>query len=420
VKGRKGHILILVENLPVPFDRRVWMEALALTESGYKVSVISPCPLEETQTPNRVIEGVHVFRYPMPATTSSKFSFIKEFAYCLWHTRRLTAQIWGQDPFDVIQSCNPPDTFWMIGMLYKRLGVRYVFDHHDLCPELYETKFERRDILYRALQNLERWQFRIADAVISSNESYRKIAIERGKKNPRDVSVVRSGPDLARFRRVRSDPAMKRGRRYLGVYLGVMGPQDGVDYGLRAVRHALDAGLYNTTFAFIGNGDSFHDMVSLSRRLGLEDHVQFTGRVADFVLQTYLSTADFGIAPDPKSPLNNLSTMNKIVEYMAMGLPIVSFDLKESRISAGDAAIYVENNDPEEMGQAIIDLVSDEPRRIEMSQLGQNRVANGLSWAHSQRILVNLYDRLLGVSREPQEVVVHKNIPLQNNTKNLE
>lgn len=412
MRGRKGHILILVENLPVPFDRRVWMEAMALTESGYKVSVISPCPLEETQTPNRVIEGVHVFRYPMPDTTSSKFSFIKEFAYCLWHTRRLTARIWGQDPFDVIQSCNPPDTFWMIGMLYKRLGVRYVFDHHDLCPELYETKFKRRDILYRALQNLERWQFRIADAVISTNESYRKIAIERGKKNPRDVTVVRSGPDLTRFRRVRSDPAMKRGCRYLGVYLGVMGPQDGVDYGLRAVRHALNAGLHNTTFAFIGNGDSFHDMVSLSRRLGLEDHVQFTGRVTDFVLQTYLSTADFGIAPDPKSPLNNLSTMNKIIEYMAMGLPIVSFNLKESRISAGDAAIYVENNDPEEMGRAIIDLVSDEPRRIEMSQLGQNRVANGLSWGHSRRILVNLYDRLLGVSREPQEVVVHENITI--------
>lgn len=394
---RQGHILILVENLPVPFDRRVWMEATALTEAGYKVSVISPCPPEDDQL-DRVIDAIHVYRYPMYEEQPGKLYYIKEFWSCLRVTDRITRRVWREDPFDVIQTCNPPDTFWWIGRKYKKHGVKFVFDHHDLCPELYESKFQRRDVMWKALRWLEKKQFQTADAVIATNESYREVAIERGGKRPEDVTVVRSGPKLDLFQPVPAEPELKRGRAHMGVYLGVMGVQDGVDYALRAIRHALDHGLTDCSFTFVGKGDAFDQLQSLARELDLleDGTVMFTGRISDADLKRYLSTADFGIAPDPKDPLNDLCTMNKIIEYMAMGLPIVSFDLKESRFSAGEAAVYVPDNDEAAMGRACIDLLADPDRRRRMSEFGRRRVAEGLSWDHSQRALLGFYGRLLG------------------------
>lgn len=396
---RHGHILILVENLPVPFDRRVWMESLALTEAGYKVSVISPCPPSEVDTPHRVHEGIHMYRYPMPKETKSKIAFFQEFWYCYWQTRRLVERVWKEDRFDVIQTCNPPDTFWHIARLYKPKGVKFVFDHHDLCPELYLSKYNKKDLLYRALLWLERKQFETADAVISTNESYRQVAMERGKRKPEQVTVIRSGPLLSRFEPVPPDPALKEGRKFLCVYLGVMGPQDGVDYALRAVHHVVQSGFRDATFAFIGGGDSFDDLVALSKELRLEEFVRFTGRIPDEDLKRYLCTAELGIAPDPKTPLNDVSTMNKIIEYMAMGLPVVSFDLKESRMSAGDAAVYISNDDPQAMGEAIIQLLKDPERRRAMGEIGRARVREGLAWDHSKKELVAFYDRLLGIDR---------------------
>lgn len=395
---RKGHILILVENLPVPFDRRVWMEATSLTAAGYKVSVISPCPPDDAACPDRMIDGIQVYRYPMPAETRSKFSFVREFAYCLRETARLTRRIWREDRFDVIQSCNPPDTFWLIARRYKRHGVRFVFDHHDLCPELYESKYARRDVFWRALCWFERRQFATADAVIATNDSYKQVAMTRGRKAEHEIAVVRSGPLLERFQPVPADPALKRGRRHLGVYLGVMGVQDGVDYALRAIRHALDDGLTDTAFTFIGRGDAFDDLQRLATELGLlqDGTVHFTGRIPDEELRRHLSTADFAIAPDPKDPLNDLCTMNKIIEYMAMGLPIVSFDLKETRFSAQEAAVYVPDNDERGLGRAMIALVRDPARRAAMSAVARARVAGGLSWDYSREVLVGFYDELLG------------------------
>jgi len=373
------------------------MESLALTEAGYKVSVISPCPPNEADTPDRAHEGIHMYRYPMPKETKSKLAFFQEFWYCYRQTRRLVQRVWKEDRFDVIHTCNPPDTFWHIARLYKPKGVKFVFDHHDLCPELYLSKYNKRDLLYRALLWLERKQFETADAVISTNESYRQVAIERGGKRPEQVAVVRSGPLLSRFQPVPADPALKMGRRFLCVYLGVMGPQDGVDYALRAAHHVVQSGFHDATFAFIGAGDSFDDLVSLSHDLGMNEFVRFTGRIPDDELKRYLCTADLGIAPDPKTPLNDLSTMNKVVEYMAMGLPVVSFDLKESRVSAGDAAVYVANDDPRAMGEAIIQLLNDPERRSAMGEVGRARVRDGLAWDHSKVVLVEFYDRLLGV-----------------------
>lgn len=397
VAERKGHIVILVENLPVPRDRRVWMESLALTAAGYKVSVISPCPPDD-DVPDKVIDGIHVYRFPMYEEKQSKLYYIKEFMYCLREVDKRVKRIWEEDPFDVIQTCNPPDTFWRVGRKYKKHGVKFVFDHHDLCPELYESKFGRQDFMWKGLRWLEKKQFETADAVISTNESFKQVAIDRGGKRDEDVVVVRSGPKLELFKQVEPQPELKRGRKYMGVYLGVMGKQDGVDYALRAIRHAVDLGLEDTSFTFLGTGDALDDLKREAERLGLfkDELVEFFGWAGDKDLSRYLSTADFGIAPDPKDPLNNLCTMNKVIEYMAMGLPIVSFDLKESRFSAKDAAVYVPDNSEQAMGQAFIDLLSDPSKREQMSMIGKQRVTQGLSWDHSQEVLIDFYDRLLG------------------------
>ena len=394
--ARRGHIVILVENLPVPFDRRVWMESLALTEAGYKVSVVCPQPPEDARD-KLVLEGVHIYRYPPPAPTESKFSFVREFAYCYWQTRKMVARIWRENRFDVLQTCNPPDTFWHLARPYKKQGVKFVFDHHDLCPELYESKFNRRDLMYRALCWLEHKQFKTADAVIATNGSYKEVALRRGGKTDAQVAVVRSGPVLAKFRRVDAVPALRRGRDHLCIYLGVMGAQDGVDYALRAIRHAVDGGLTKASFTFIGSGDEFKKLLALAAELGLEDYVQFTGRISDEDLRAYLSTADLCLAPDPKNPLNDVSTMNKIIEYMAMGVPIVSFDLKESRRSAEEAAVYVPNNDERAMGKAIADLLADPAQRRKMGEFGVERVRQSLAWDHSRTVLVDFYDRFLNV-----------------------
>lgn len=280
--------------------------------------------------------------------------------------------------------------------------MKFVFDHHDLCPELYESKFKRRDLFWRGLSFFERMQFRTADAVISTNESYLEVAMTRGGKSAEQVTVVRSGPKLELFQRVEPEPELKRGRKHMGVYLGVMGVQDGVDYGLRAIRHALDAGLEDTSFTFIGKGDDSERLYTLAGELGLlkDDLLRFTGRISDDDLKRYLSTADFAIAPDPKDPLNDLCTMNKIIEYMAMGLPIVSFDLKESRFSAQDAAVYVADNDAEAMGRAMIDLLANPEKRKAMGEVGQRRVREQLSWNFSQRKLIEFYDALLRPSEQ--------------------
>lgn len=391
----KGKILILVENLPVPFDRRVWMESLALTEAGYTVSVISPQPPNDPD-PVKVIEGVHLFRYPLNATASGPASYVKEYWTAWTQTRRLTDTVARTVGFDVIHTCNPPDIFWTVGRKWKKRGKGFVFDHHDLCPELFVSRFGKTGgLLLKSQYWLEKKTFDTADMVIATNESYRDVAIKRGGKRPEDVVVVRSGPRLDRFKRTAPDPSLKRGRKHLVVFFGVMGPQDGVDYAVRAVHAVISKhNITDISFTFIGAGDCFEDLKQLSLDLGLGDYVQFTGRIPDEELMTYLSTADVGMAPDPYNPLNDVSTMNKIVEYMAMGVPIVSFDLKESRYSAADAAVYVTPNDVELFAKAILDLLGDEGRREAMAIVGRQRIEEKLAWDHSRVALVNAYNRL--------------------------
>ncbi len=389
--------MILVENLPVPFDRRVWMEATTLHQAGFHVSVISP--REPGDKPIDVIEGVHVYRYRMPPPTRGVLSFVYEFVYCWIMTFWLSLVVWKREGFDVIHACNPPDTFWIIGRFYKLFGKRYVFDHHDINPEIYEERFRRKGWVYNVLLWLERRQFATADRVISTNESYREIAITRGRCNPDIVTVVRSGPDLSRFTRRAPNPAYRNGRRYLVVYLGVIGPQDGLDYLLRSVNHiARELERDDIQFLIVGGGDWLPDIQRMCASLELNDRVQFTGFLTGDALLEALSTADAAVVPDPRNPLNDNSTKNKVIEYMALGIPMVTFDLKETRYSAGDYAVYVTPNNEIEFAEKLVDLLDDPERREWIARGGIERVRERLAWCYSRKKLIDLYCDLLNVA----------------------
>jgi glycosyltransferase involved in cell wall biosynthesis len=322
-----------------------------------------------------------------------------EFLYCWLQTARLSLVVSARRGFDVIHAANPPDTFWAIAALFKPFGKRYVFDHHDLCPELYVARFGARregDLLHRALGLLERLQFATADLVISTNESYREVAIRRGGKRPGDVVVVRSGPSRERFATTGTpDPALRRGRRFLVAYLGVMAPQDGVDHLLRAARHLVhDMGRDDVSFTLIGAGDSFDDLRAMNRELGLEDHVQFTGRIPDADVERILATADVCVSPDPLNPLNDVSTMNKILEYMACGRPIVCYDLREHRYSAAEGALYAEPNRVEDLAAKIERLLDDPALRERMGQYNRRRFLESMAWEYSRGQLMRAYETL--------------------------
>jgi glycosyltransferase involved in cell wall biosynthesis len=392
-------ILIIVQNLPVPFDRRVWLECQALVSAGYQVAVV--CPKGEGDPAYHVVDTVQLYKYRPYAPGGSKLGFLTEYAYSFLATARLTFKARRYGRFAVMQACNPPDIFWPIALALRALDrTRFVFDHHDLCPELYESRFpEGPRLPYRVLRALERRTHRTADHVISTNDSYRDVAVKRNGVPAADVTVVRTGPDPERLRRGPEHPELRRGRRFLAAYIGVMGPQDGVDIIVRAaevVIHKL--GRHDIAFTLIGKGDCFDDLVALRDELGLAGHVEFTGRAPDELVARIMSTADVGLSPDPKNPLNDVSTMNKTMEYMAFGLPVVAFDLHETRVSAAEAAVYVRPNDIADYAAAIADLMDDEPRRSRMGALGRTRVEQELAWSYQERAYLDVYRRLLGDS----------------------
>jgi glycosyltransferase involved in cell wall biosynthesis len=390
-------VLIIVQNLPVPFDRRVWLECRALVGAGYDVTVV--CPKGPNDPSYEVIDGVTIHKYRPYSPGGSKIGYILEYVYSFLATLRLVMRARRRGRFQVLQACNPPDIFWPIAMLLRRLdGCRFVFDHHDLCPELYQSRFpDAAGLPYKALRFLERTTHRRADHVIATNDSYRRIAITRSGKATDDVTVVRTGPDPDKLRRGPVDESCRRGHRYLVAYIGVMGPQDGVDLAVRAADEVINKlGRRDIGFTLIGSGDSYDEVVALRDELGLADHVEFTGRVPDETVRQVMSTADLGLSPDPKNPLNDVSTMNKTMEYMAFELPVVAFDLRETRVSAGEAAVYVEPNDVEKYGRAIVELVDDEERRRRMGRFGRDRVERELAWKHQQEAYLGVYDRLTG------------------------
>lgn len=385
------HALILVENLSVPFDRRVWQECLALREADWRVSVICPQGATRDTEPYAEISGVRIYRYPLTAASGGPLGYVREYGAALRHTRRLARRV---GPVDVVHACNPPDLLYVVARELKRRGASFIFDQHDLVPELYLSRFKRgKDLLYRLVCWMERRTYETADVVIATNESYRQAAITRGGKRPEDVFVVRSAPVIERFHQVPPDPSAANGKRFLLAYLGVMGPQDGVDYALRSLVKLRDeVGRSDWHAVFIGAGDTYDAMVALSRELGLADNVTFTGRIPDEDVLRYLSTADVCLSPDPMNPLNDVSTMNKVMEYMAMSRPIVSFDLREAKVSAGDAAVYATPNDESEFAKLIAMLLDDEDRRRQMGELGRQRVSGALSWDYSKIALLQAYE----------------------------
>ena len=395
-------VLIIVQNLPVPFDRRVWLECQALIADGYQVAVV--CPKGEGDPPYQVIDTVELYKYRPYAPGGSKISFITEYAYSFIATAWQTFKARRSGRFAVMQACNPPDIFWPIALVLRALDrTRFVFDHHDLCPELYESRFpDGPKLPYKMLRALERRTHRTADHVISTNNSYREVAITRSGKQATDVTIVRTGPDPQRLRRGEPHPELRRGRRFLAAYIGVMGPQDGVDIVVRAadvVVHQL--GRDDIAFTLIGKGDCFDDLVALRDELGLAGHVEFTGRAPDELVGRILSTADVGLSPDPKNSLNDVSTMNKTMEYMAFELPVVAFDLRETRVSAGDAGVYVEPNNVHKYAAAIVGLMDEKTRRDMMGKLGRARVEQELAWDHQARAYLGVYQRVTGNGSAP-------------------
>lgn len=392
--ARPRRALILVENLPVPFDRRVWLESKALTEAGWQVSVICPKGPGWTKSYEE-IDGVAIHRYDPPPPTRGVLSYMWEFLYCWMRTAWLSLKVARGRGFDVIHACNPPDTFFLLGAFYKLFGKKFLFDQHDLSPEVYVSRFGKEGIWYRGLLMLERLTYATSDLVIATNESYRETAIRRGWVPADQVVVVRSGPESGRFVGMAPNPALKRGRPYLVAYLGVMAPQDGVDYLLKAAKCLLERrGARDVSFTLIGSGDSYDDLVKLTKELALEDVVTFTGRIPDAEVEAILSTADVCVGPDPKNPLNDVSTMNKILEYMALGKPIVAFDLRETRYSAGEGALYAQPNEIDDLALKIEQLLRDPARRESMGAYNRERFKNGMSWDFSRVRLLEAYDRI--------------------------
>ncbi len=394
--GNFGKILIIVQNLPVPFDRRVWLEATTLTQSGYQVSIICPKGKGFDQSFER-LEGIDIYRYHLPIEASGTLGFILEFVWCFLRTtmKSIKIALLGRG-FDVIHACNPPETYWVLGGFWKLFGKEFLFDHHDLSPEMYEAKFGKKTgVIYQMLLLFERLTFQTAKVVITTNESHKEIAKARGGKRDEEVFVVRSGPDLNRFNTYPPDDQWKKGKPYLLVYLGEICKQDGVDHLVRAVKILRDTfGRQDFHCVFVGGGPYQKTIKSYANEQHVSEYCTFTGRVSDEDLCRILSSADVGVDPDPKNDWSDKSTMNKIMEYMYFGLPIVSYDLKEAQVSAGDAAIYAESNSEEALAKSIAYLLDHSDARNEMSRIGYTKLREELSWEHSIAPLLQAYTQV--------------------------
>jgi glycosyltransferase involved in cell wall biosynthesis len=393
VEKKFPSVLIVVENLPVPFDRRVWLEATSLRDAGYEVSVICPTGKGFDKSYEE-LDGIYVYRHPLPPEPKSAVGYLREYLVALYWEARLAHRIWKERGFKLIHICNPPDLLFLIAAWYKRRHkVRVIFDHHDASPELYEEKYGRRDIFYYLIRLAERLTFLTADVVLSTNASYAAIAVGRGRKRPESVHVVRSAPDLDTFTEVSPNYDHKRGRPFLVGYLGVMAKQDGLDYLLYAVHHIVwELGRQDVQFQLIGGGPALDELKALAKRLGISDHVDFVGYRTGIELLERLSTCDVCVSPDPATDYNTICTMNKVLEYMAIGKPQVQFDLLEGRRSAGAAALYARNNDPRDLGCKVLKLIDNPELGNRMGRCGKARMREELSWEHQVSKLLSAYE----------------------------
>ena len=397
-KERK--ILIIVENLPVPFDTRVWQEATTLAANGYTVSVI--CPVGKGyMAKEETLDGVHIFRHPLPPEGNGAIGYFREYGSALREELRLAKKVYREIGFDVIHGCNPPDDIYMVASFFKKYGVKYVFDHHDICPELFEAKFgSTKGLLYKSQVWLERQTYKHCTFAFVTNESYRRIAIERDRMPPERVIVLRSGPKLERLRQLPPDPSIRRGYPYMVGYLGVIGQQEGVEYILQAAQYIKERE-NNVFWGIVGGGPHLEAMKKQAHAMGLDDCVEFTGRVPDEQMLRYLNTADVCVNSDTYNAMNDKSTMNKVLEYMALGKAIVQFDLTEGRYSAQDASLYAKRNDAVDMAEKIRQLLADPELRERMGRYGHERIVNELSWDNSSKALLEGYEKFFTGQFDP-------------------
>jgi glycosyltransferase involved in cell wall biosynthesis len=403
VSERDAHpgssVLVILQNETVPADRRVWNEVCTLRAGGSDVAVICPQGAEEDTQAFETIDGVAIHRYPQQAGSGNLLGHLREYVVAFWRIRRLAKRLAAGRSFDVVLAGNPPDFLLMSVHFLKRDGACLIFDHHDLWPELYLARSQgKKDPLYWLIVATERINFRLADIVLATNETYKRIAVARGGKRPEDVFVVRNGPVLAEFTPVDADPELKRGRPYLLTYIGNMARQDGVDQALYALARLREE-RQDWHAVIAGDGEAAGDLRQLATGLGLDGHVEFSGWLREDGLKRLLSSSDVCIVPDPKTALSDASTLMKVAEYMAMSKPVVAFDLAESRVTAGEAAVYVAPNDPGAFARAISELLDDPERRERMGAVGRARVVDGLSWEHSEQALLAAHAEALARRR---------------------
>jgi len=392
--GKNKRVLIIVENLPLPFDRRVWQEATTLKKSGYQVSII--CPVGKGYEKRyELIDGIHIHRHPLPFEADGALGYLLEYSTALFWEFYLAWKVQLTRGFDIIHACNPPDLIFIIALFFKLMGKKFVFDHHDINPELYEAKFGKRDFFYKLMLLFERLTFKSADVSIATNESYKRIAIQRGGMDSNKVFVVRSGPSLERLKIVPPVQSLKNGRKFLVGYVGVMGKQEGIDYLLEAIKYIVyTLGRKDIQFGLVGGGTEIDNMKNMAINLGIGDFVTFTGRVPDKELLEMLNTSDICVNPDIANEMNDKSTMNKIMEYMALGKAIVQFDLTEGRVSAEKASLYANKNDSVDLASKIIELLDNPEMRMDMGKYGINRIENKLAWEFEVPTLLAAYNLL--------------------------
>lgn len=394
--GKEKGLLIIVENLPVPLDARVWQEANTLKNAGYNVSVI--CPTGKGYEEKYIeIDGIEIFRYSLPHEGSGPGGYLIEYGTALLAWIKLTCKVYKKKKFDVIQACNPPDLIFIVGLLFKlTMGTKFVFDHHDINPELYIAKFQRKDLFYKILILLERLTFKTADHSIATNQSYKNIAIGRGGLGPEDVTIVRSGPSLERMKIMPAVDSYKFGKKYMVGYVGVMGKQEGIDHLLEAARYIYYVKKRrDIQFNLIGGGTELKAMKNLRDKLKLDDFVHFTGRIADEPMLEILNTADICVNPDIYNEMNDKSTMNKVMEYMSLGKAVVQYDLTEGRFSAEKASLYAKRNDPVDFAEKILFLIDNKKIRDEMGAFGRTRVMEELQWRIEGPKYLNVFNKLL-------------------------
>lgn len=388
------HILIIIENLPAPFDRRVWQEASTLKENGAEVTII--CPKMKGYTKSfENIDGIDIYRHPLKEGKGA-IGYLKEYTQALFWEFVLSWKIFFKKRFHVIHGCNPPDLIFITAWWFRIFGIKYVFDHHDINPELYESKFERKDLFHRLLLLVERLTFMSATRSIATNESYKEIAVRRGKMNPDLVHVVRSGPKLDRLKLMDPVRELKRGKKFMIGYIGVIGEQEGLDLLLESAKYILES-RDDVHFGIVGGGTHLEEIKQLCDDMGLKEHFDFYGRVDDKTMLEVLNTADVCVNPDKPTAMNDLSTMNKIMEYMALKKPIVQYTLKEGKFSAQEASLYAENTDAKDFADKIVSLLDNEEKRKEMGEYGYARVKNELSWDYESGKLLHCYRLVFGM-----------------------